>query len=57
MPAWLAAALIGIVGVVVAWWMDSKAAIIIGELRAIRRNLDKLRSLAEVDGDSPDSKA
>ena len=42
MPAWLSAALVTAAALLVAWWAETRATIIIEELKAIRANLDKL---------------
>lgn len=42
MPSWLLIPLIVAAALFVAWWVETKVRIIIGELQAIRENLDKL---------------
>ena len=44
MPSWLIVLLIGVAALVAAWWAETKVAIIIAELKAIRADLDKLWS-------------
>jgi hypothetical protein len=41
-PAWLIAGLVVAAVVLIAAWAETRANIIIGELKAIRENLDKL---------------
>ena len=47
MPAWLIAALVTAAALLVAWWAETRAAIIIGELKAIRGSLKAIRANLE----------
>ena len=49
MPVWLIVILTAAAVGAVIFWAESRATIIIAELVAIRKNLDKLRMLAEDD--------
>ena len=56
MPAWLIAALVAAAVLLVAWWAETRATVIIAELKAIRANLDKLwADRTEEDGDEGES--
>ena len=47
MPAWLTATLITAGALVLAWWAETRLAIIIAELKAIHEALDKLCSYGD----------
>jgi hypothetical protein len=50
-PSWLAAPAIVAAALLAVWWVETKVAVIIAELKAIRENLDKLwADRAEEDG-------
>jgi hypothetical protein len=50
------AALVAAAALLVAWWAETRATIIIVELKVIRANLDKLRAdRTEKDGDKGES--
>ena len=42
MPTWWTAPVIAAAALIAAWWAESKVTIIVTELRAIRKDLDKL---------------
>lgn len=46
MPVWLIASLITAAVLLIAWWAETRAGIIIAELKAIHEALDKLGSYA-----------
>jgi hypothetical protein len=51
MPSWVIPPLIVAAALFLAWWAETKVAVIIAELKAIRGNLDKLwADRAEEDG-------
>jgi hypothetical protein len=41
-PAWLIAGLVTAAALLVGWWAETRATIIIAELKAIRENLEKI---------------
>ena len=54
MPAWLTATLITAAVLALLWWAESRAAIIIAELKAIHEDLDKLCSYGSPDEEDGD---